>query len=134
MPPKLADIATFNGSGRPQMRAALDHCRQGRFVGPGNGATIVLVATLVSQETQARGDAWVDLKATAKRVVWNTVGNPAASAHSAGVAISTRTSYLTGKAQWAKEDISPSESPGRLATTWVDGILRGGVQLILVYL
>ena len=90
MSPDFSDIATFSGSGRPQMRAALDHCRQGKFVGPGNEATSVSVAGLLSQETHARGDAWVDLKATAKRAGWNTMGSPAVSAHSAGAAISTR--------------------------------------------
>ena len=84
------------------------------------------MAALLSQEHHARGSAWIDLKAMAKRAGWNMSGASAVSSHSAGAAASVRNAYANGQTQGAKEDMSPAESPGRLATTWVDGVVNDG--------
>ena len=109
---KYADVCCFNSSGQPQLRGALDFCRQGRFVGPGCGAKDVPVAALLSQEHHARGEAWVDLKAMARRAGWNMSGASAVSSHSAGAAVSVRSAYANVQTQGAKEDVSPAESQG----------------------
>ena len=132
--PKLVDICTFNSSGVPQLRLAHDHCRHGRFPGPDCGQLDVPVAALLAQEHHATGRSWVDLKATMKSAGWNLIGAPAASEHSAGASISTRCAYHTGLTKNAREDFSPKASPGRVATAWVDGIIRDGILLISVYL
>ena len=130
--PKLLDVALLNSSGRPQLRLAHDHCRAGKFVGPGCLDDNVPVAAFLGQETHAAGSDWTDLKNTLKGAGWKTMGAPASSAHSTGASISVRSAYGVGLTQGAREDNSPPESPGRLATAWVDGIVRGGVLLILI--
>ena len=102
-------------------------------MGPGCDAKNVPVAALLSQEHHARGEAWADLKAVAKRAGWNMSGASAVSSHSAGAAISVRNAFATGLTQGSRENMSPSESSGRLATTWVDGILRDGILLISLH-
>ena len=92
------------------------------------------MAALLSQEHHARGSALADLKAMAKRAGWNMSGASAVSSHSAGAAVSVRSAYANGQTQGAKEDMSPAESPGRLATTWVDGVVKDGLLLISLYL
>ena len=130
----LVDICSLNGSGIPQLRRAHGHCRMGRFSGPGSDKLNVPVAALLGQETHAQGNDWVGLKANLWKDGWKTMGAPAVSAHSCGASLSVRKSYDTGLTQGAKEDCSPRESPGRLASTWVDGIVRDGLLILSVYL
>ena len=96
------------------------------------------VAAVLGQEHHARGDAWVDLKANTKRAGWLTTGAAAARAEGGlgkvGVSVSVRNSFATGTTKHAKHDCSPKDSPGRLTTAWVDGVMRGGVLLVSVYL
>ena len=103
-------------------------------MGPGCLDSDVPVAALLGQETHAAGSDWVDLKNVLKGAGWKTMGAPASSAHSTGTSISVRSAYGAGLTQGAREDNSPPESPGRLATAWVDGIIRDGVLLLSVYL
>ena len=98
----------------------------------------MLVAALLNQEHHARGDEWVDLKLSARKAGWNLVGAMAAptkgSQGRAGAAIATRTAFHTGLTKDSREDISTDEAPGRCASIWVDGIVRGGVLIISIYL
>ena len=135
---KYADVCTFNSSGRPQLMDALNHCRRGRFTGPRCSDVDVPVAACLNQEHHARGDEWVNLKMSARKAGWNLVGAKAelskGSQGKAGAAIATRTAFHTGLTKSAAEDMSPEESPGRIAAVWVDGIVRGGILIISVYL
>ena len=105
------------------MRLAHDHCRHGRFVGPGCERRNIPVAALLGQEHHAAGHKWIDFKSSLKRAGWQTLGAEAVSDHSTGASVSVRSSYHTGLTNDAKEDFSPKESPGRVATAWVDGIV-----------
>ena len=67
----LVDICSFNGSGIPQLRRAHGHCRRGRFSGPGSDKLDVPGAALLGQETHAKGDDWVDLKANLWKDGWS---------------------------------------------------------------
>ena len=134
----IVDVCTFNSTGRPQLMDAWNHCRRGQVTGPRCEDTDVLVAACVNQEHHARGDECVDLKISARKAGWNFVGAMAeptkGSQGKAGAAIATRTSFHTGLTKGAAEDMSPEESPGRIATVWVDGTVRGGIFMISIYL
>ena len=135
---KYVDVCTFNSTGRPQLMDALNHCRRGRFTGPRCSDVDVPVAACLNQEHHARGDEWVDLKMSARKAGWNLVGAMAepskGSQGKAGAAIATRTAFHTGFTKGAAEDMFSEESPGRVATVWVDGIVRGGILIISIYL
>ena len=64
--PDLTDVCTFNSSGGPQLKIALDRCRKGKLTGPDCSQLDVPVAALLGQEHHARGQVWTDLKASAK--------------------------------------------------------------------
>lgn len=132
--PKFADICIFNSTGRPQAKLALDHCRRGKFVGPSCLDNSVPVAALMGQEHHCVGNEWIDLKASAKKAGWTMTGDAAASPSSAGASLAVRSSYHTGLTKGSREDCSPKDSRGRLATGWIDGIVRDGILLLSIYL
>ena len=136
--PMYTEIAALNSSGRPQLDAALDFCRKKRNQRGGG------VGALLAQEHHLVGTAWADAKVRAKRGGWRLSGcagewGPCETSASGrkgtvGVGVAVRSVWQSGKAETVQIDLSPTESPGRLSSTFVDGIIRGGVLLISVYL
>ena len=125
--PKYADVCTFNSTGKPQARMAMDHCRKGKFVGPLCPTTTVPVAAILGQEHHCAGHEWVDFKGEARKTGWTLTGAAAISNKSAGASLAVRSIYHSGLTKGAREDCSPKESPGRLATGWIDGVLKRGL-------
>ena len=130
--PKQVDLVLFNTSGERQLCDALDHYRSTREA-PGQ----VQVAALVAQEHHLRGDSWADMQHKARRAGWTAHGAPAvlcAQKSSAGVCIAVRSKFGSGKPSSLPVDASPGGSLGRLACTWIDGVVRGGLLVISMYL
>ena len=72
-----------------------------------------------------------------RRGGWNAHGvqaNMCTKKCSAGVSVTVRSSFGSGEAAGQSIDGSPPDSPGRLACAWVDGIVRGGILLLSMYL
>ena len=134
--PKFAEIVTFNSSGKPQLKDAL---RMFQPKKDEDGTERREVAALCCQEHHAAGDGWTDLQHAARKLNWVMQGAPAVpgKGHSgcsgAGIA-AKRHIGLAPPADRESFDISPVASPGKLAAAWIDGVLRGGVLVISVYL
>jgi len=98
----------------------------------------VAVAALLGQEHHTRGQAWTDLKASAKHAGWQMTGAKGGKGDKGTTVtctlVAVRRGHSTGQTKDPKEDCSPTESPGRCSSVWVDGIVRGGVLLVSVYL
>ena len=136
--PKTSKVVLLNTSGRPQLREALLHFAGDN--GSGHGAEIAPVAAIVIQEHKQRGLAWQDEVHNASKPGWSLrgaeahVGDVAGERPKCGVAVAVRAHIGVAKAKGCPVDASPSTSPGRVAAVWVDGILRGGMLIVSVYL
>jgi len=92
------------------------------------------VAAILGQEHHCAGHEWVDFKGEAKKAGWTMTGAAAVSNKSAGASLAVRSIYHSGLTKGAREDCSPKESPERLATGWVDGVLKKGILVLSIYL
>ena len=52
----------------------------------------------------------------------------------AGTCVAARSKYGMGTSCGSPHDASPSGSEGRVTVAWVDGVLRGGILVVSVYL
>ena len=92
------------------------------------------------QEHKQQGLAWQDEVFAAKKAGWHLRGAEATTPGGdgdrprCGAAVAVRRHIGVTKARSLPHDCSPVGSPGRVGTVWADGILRGGVLLISVYL
>ena len=127
--PHFMDIIVINTSGAPQLRQALDF-----FKKPHEN---IEAAAVLAQEHHAYGVGWADLQHKAKGAGWTLEGSQAASGEAgkgkAGTCIAFRSHVGSGVPAGCRFDESPHDSAGRIAASFVQGILRGGVLLILVY-
>ena len=104
------------------------------------GNEAVPVAAIVIQEHKQRGLAWQDEVFNASKLGWTLrgaeahVGDLIGERPKCGVAVAVRSHIGVAKAKGCPVDASPAGFPGRVASLWVDGILRGGMLLISVYL
>ena len=146
---QLADIITFNSSGRPQLESVLDMYgnnpewkrlrADGHFGCDVSPTEPVPVAVVLAQEHHAQKRGFQDLQYAAKKCGWQLQGAAAVASasgigSSAGVCIATNAQFMMGKAAGMNFDLSPRGSEGRLSVAWVDGVLRGGVMVLSVYL
>ena len=122
-------IWTFNTSGAPQLRAAVNHCRSsGRDV----------PVAILCQEHHAGADRIADLQAQIRKESWRLAAAHATptveGGWSAGVGICTPAHVAAGIDGALAVDQSPSGSPGRMAALWVQQVAPGGVLLLSCYL
>ena len=105
---------------------------------PDSGEQHVPVAALLCQEAHVHGEGLISLKAKAKKGGWKLSGAPGRPGEKGtgivGAQIATPSHVGAGLAKFGKEDLSPEESPGRLGAIWVEGVVRGGILMISVYL
>ena len=138
--PKASKVVLFNSSGRPQLREALQHYAAAASNHVADGQSAAPIAAIVLQEHKQRGQAWQDEVHNASKLGWTLrgaeahVGDVAGERSKCGVAVAVRAHIGVAKARGSPYDCSPSGSPGRVAAIWVDGILRGGMMIISVYL
>ena len=127
--PTLVDVVTLNCSGRPQLDLALSHYRH--TLGRG-----VSVGALLLQEHHARGNAFADMQAHARRGQWQLHGAAAsldglkAKLPTAGVAVAAPCHVGLAAPGRLRHDVSPIGSPGRVAAGWVDTVVRGGISTV----
>ena len=90
------------------------------------------------QEHHAAGEKWAQLKDKAVREGWKIGGAAAvmtsAGKGTAGVAVLARSHIGLGTMWQGQLDFSPRSSKGRLTAMWTDGILKGGMLLMSIYL
>eukprot|EP00972_Heterocapsa_arctica_P075083 11079369-Heterocapsa_arctica.AAC.1 len=98
----------------------------------------VSVAAILGQEHHAFGDAWVDLQHRARRGGWKLQGAQAVRCDSgrgsAGTCVAASANVGLSQAAGCPFDCSPEGSEGRLSAAWLEGVLRGGVMVMSVYL
>ena len=98
----------------------------------------VQVAAILGQEHHLHGDKWSDFQHQANRGGWRIQGAQGlagVSGHgSVGVCIAARNFVQLARAADMPLDISPRAAAGRLASAEVDGVLRGGMLVLSVYL
>ena len=125
--PKTQDVIVLNTSGIPQLESALKHYKSG-----GKQAAVIL-----AQEHHAGNGLWTDLQLKARGMHWKVQGAPAAQedsgTYTAGTCVATRYINMGLPPGW-KPDISPAGSPGRLGVAWIEGMIRGGMLVVSVYL
>ena len=135
---EYAVIANLNSSGKVQLLAALDEYNKKKKVRVGSGYVELKPTALIVQEHHARADAWVDLVAQSRRKKWHLLGAVADEAKraegKAGVGVLARTPTCIGRAGKLQVDLSPPESKGRISAVWLDGLVRGGILIVSVYL
>ncbi len=120
-------LVTMNTQGQPQLRRALQS-----MIHDDPTLQVALV-----QEHHARGPAYADMQAAAKKAGWRLHGSHARLAHSrpaAGAAVVVRADRVALSPVVGHVDISPLASPGSAAALWADVALPGGILLISVYL
>ena len=126
----MQDLVILNGAGAPQLASALGYYNHG-----GDG---VQTAALLVQEHHACGPAFDDLALKAKGKRWLLRGAPASKLEtgwpSAGVCIAVRNHINLGLPPGWQHDISPHASPGRLCAAWIEGLIRGGLLVMSIYL
>ena len=133
--PEWVDIVQLNSSGIPQLKKALEH-----YAGKGQkeGEEACEVAMLACQEHHAAGVAWTDLQHYARGQGWNLQGAKAtpgeAGAWSSGTGIAVKSKIGMGRVGGLPHDISPPGSEGKVSVCWADGVLRGGILCVSVYL
>ncbi len=123
----IVDVVTFNGSGAPQLLEAMSTLA-------GNKASL---AALLVQEHHASGDSLADLQAGARARGLKLAPCEATAGKgggwSAGVGVAAPTHRGWGGISAAQWDLSPVESPGRLAGAWLQAGPRGGMAVLSIY-
>ena len=132
--PKVVDIVSLNSSGKPQLEQAFDYYGRSRA----SAGNAVVVGAILAQEHHALADAWIDLQHRGKAAGWQVQGAQAVPGEggrgTAGTCVAARVHLGLTRAAGLPFDASPGGSEGRVSVTWVDGIMRGGVAVISVYL
>ncbi len=122
------DVITFNGSGSPQLVAALEALEGERK----------RVAAVLAQEHLARIDAVADLQHAARQRGFKFAPCEAAQGKgggpSAGVGIAVPLHRGWGGIQGPCWDLSPASSPGRLVGAWIQAGPKGGMFCFSAYL
>ena len=122
-------IWTFNSSGAPQLRAAVNHCRR-------DGGRVPVA--ILCQEHHAAAEQLPDLQAQIRSMGWKLDAARATATDrgglSAGVGICTPRWVAAGVTSGASVDCSPVSSPGRIASLWLHQVAPGGICLISCYL
>jgi hypothetical protein len=134
---KLVALASFNSSGKPQLLQALGSFASSKVEAGEQGE--VQVAGVMVQEHHARGPRFADLQRQSEAKGWTVFGAQAAAGDRAeglaGVAVATLSPLSQGRAGKDRPiDQSTAASPGRLCASWTDGILRGGLLIVSLYL
>ena len=126
---QTTSIWSFNSSGTPQLRAAVNHCRAG-----GKDVPVAILC----QEHHAGPDKLIDLQAQLKAEGWKIATAHAvqttAGGWSAGVGVCTPSHVAAGVDAGTKVDQSPASSQGRIASMWLQQVAPGGIQLVSCYL
>ncbi len=130
----MVEIVSFNSTGSPQLRDALKEVyERNKRTERGRPRTVAILA----QEHQLDGTRWADFQHAAKRIGWRLVGAQAArgskGGNSAGVAVAAPSHIGVAPVTGHTWDVSPPESPGRLAAVWIDTGPRGGLVGITLY-
>ena len=122
-------IWTFNSSGAPQLRAAVNHCRK-------DGGKVPVA--ILCQEHHAAAEQLPDLQAQIRAQGWKLHAAKANTtfkgSRSAGVGVCTPSWVAAGASSGASVDRSPTDSPGRVASLWLQQVVLGGVCLVSCYL
>ena len=124
---KVLDIYTMNTSGKPAAITAL------RELAPVRRS----VAVVAFQEHHCLADALPDFQHQAGQVGWNLAAFPATvkkEGPSAGVALATPKHIPAATSGLVQVDLSPSASPGRLGSLWVQAGIPGGMLVLSAYL
>ncbi len=123
----VTELVTFNGSGGPQLLEAMETL----------GAKRATLAALLVQEHHGRGDSLADLQAGAKARGMKLAPNEATvgkgGGRSAGVGVAAPSHRGWGGVLAPRWDLSPRESPGRLAGAWLQAGPRGGLVALSIY-
>ncbi len=121
------DIVHLNGSGAPQLIAAL------KSLGGDRGRT----AALLVQEHHARGAALADLDDKVRKLGWKLAPTAATDGrkggNSAGTAVIVPAHIDWGLPPGGTWDISPPGSAGRLTAAWVRAGVKCGMTCISCY-
>ena len=97
-------------------------------------------AVLIVQEHKQHGLAWIDEVSNAQKDGWCLRGAEAAAPTckgergKCGAAVAVRSSIGVANAKGLPYDCSPRGSRGRVGVVWTDGVVRGGLMVISVYL
>ena len=122
-------IWSFNSSGAPQLRSAMNQASNMRGRMP---------AAILSQEHHACDGRIPDLQAQARKMGWRIAAAKAVitkeNGRSAGVGICTKVGGAAGSRDGEGCDWSTAESPGRAAAIWVQQIVPCGVFMASCYL
>ena len=122
-------VWTFNSSGAPQLRAAINQCCNEGAKGP---------VAILCQEHHAASEQLPDLQAQIRALRWRLAAARADTTskggRSAGVGICTPSWIEAGVDSGMKADCSPSDSPGRVASLWIQQVAPGGILLVSCYL
>ena len=125
----VVTIWSFNGSGAPQLKAAVGLANE-----LGRGGPIAILA----QEHHACAMRAPDLQAQLKAKGWNIAMahavNTASGGRSAGVAVCTPLCVAAGIDPNTSVDCSPAGSEGRAAAVWVQQVAAGGILVMSCYL
>ena len=124
---KVLDIYTMNTSGKPAALAALG------ALGPFRKS----VAVVALQEHHCLAEAVPDLQHQAAQLGWNLAAVAATVKHegpSGGVALAVPKHVPVASTRLVQLDLSPSESPGRLGSLWVQAGIPGGMLVLSAYL
>ena len=137
--PSFVDLISLNSTGRPQLVEAMAYFKTPALLSNDASKPVaVQVGAILGQEHHAYGASWADLQHQAKRAQWRLHGARAVKCDSgkgsAGVCIAARSHIDIGQPLHSPIDSSPPGSAGRVAVAFVNGILRGGVLLVSVYL
>ena len=120
---------TFNSSGAPQLRAAINHCCKSSGDVP---------VAILCQEHHAGAEQLPDLQAQIRAVGWKLAATKAnitlKGSRSAGVGVCTPSWVAAGVEEGNTVDCSPVESPGRIAALWLQQVAPGGILIVSCYL
>ena len=126
---ETVSIWSFNTSGAPQLRAAVNHCRK-------DGGDVPVA--ILCQEHHAGAEQLADLQAQIRAAGWKLAAARAectpAGGRSAGVGICTPSWVAAGLDSNMHVDCSPPSSLGRVAALWIQQVVPGGILLVSCYL
>ena len=126
---QTASIWSFNSSGAPQLRAAVNHCTA--LV---RGCPIAVLCQEHHADTAKLPDLQAQLKSFGWRLAASKAVKTAAGGWSAGVGVCTPSHVAAGVEAGTVADHSPVSAPGRIASLWVQQVAPGGIQLVSCYL
>ena len=126
---RQVEIWTFNGSGAPQLKAAIAHAAHQVRSPP---------IAICAQEHHSTKDRLPDLQAAAGAVGWKIAAAKAVTTPeggvSAGAAVCNPSSVATGRDEKTPWDWSPAQSRGRIAAIWVQELIPCGFMAVSCYM